>query len=368
MPYYTHINSDYNRRNRLINYDPICEDTATNSTEVSSISISSSSSHLDSLSEYSSSPSSLSSLSSTCNASNDELVLQDEKMQLEFVTQICSQIELKLKEENIKIELNDLFWSYLSDNLNLSNLLVNINLCDTSNFRAQLDFFQNLNKLIKCLSRVEFEIKKFNNLINCDDEFTNLVFKITFLIYQNVNDVNDTQFELNLNRLVKFVPNLVNKPDEQFLKSLIEIDENCFICENPIDVGELVHKPCYVETSRVDSNPITQSYKCLIENLNALNFYTHDPFSEADELAAETGCQVDITSFACLNLSYYTMGLFELRKNLFENPFQFLYELKHFYEDFNQMFSNDTYCVNEPKEDYNLKASYFDETSWVSLL
>lgn len=352
MPYYTQINSDYKSRtyNRELFYnDPIwIQDSIDTSLS-----------------------SSLSSSGLVSDSFSDD---NSNRMQLEFMTQILNQIELKLKEEQIKIELNDYFWQYLSDKLNLIALLTNVNNCDEANFRNQLDFFQNLNKLLKCLSLIEVEFQKLNLE-------TKSLIRICCLIYEEANSDNTTtldsliktehlvQFEQNVQKLLKFIPLLITNPIKTILNDLLKSNE-CSICDNLIDIGEILLKPnSNIEKLNLVDDPITQSYKCLIENLNALNFYTHDAFLEAYELAAETGCEVDIISFACLNLSYYSMGQFELKKNLFENSFQFLYELKQFNADFNQMFSTDSFHTentDNSRQEISFKASYFDQ-SWVSL-
>lgn len=114
---------------------------------------------------------------------------------------------------------------------------------------------------------------------------------------------------------------------------------------NLTDIGETVFKP--TPTSDLDSyrtiNPITQSYMPLVENLTALDYFTHDAFTEAHEKAAYYGTEVDICTYACLGLSYNTMGYFPTKSFFFDNCFQFLHELGQFHQEFDCIFGDDEF-------------------------
>lgn len=301
------------------------------------------------------------------------------KLQQEFMAQVCGRVETRIKQLTICTELTQLFWVYLCEKLSLNPLLATLGSPDESqNFKVQLEFFQNLNKLMQCLHLIESELDRLAANGSVDSQ---LVIEITFLVYEEANAPISNSllvFEQKVNQLLKYLPvlsTLVMPIEKKLFKELINSNESneCGICAAPIDVGEILLKPNVNEekATQPEANPITQSYSCLINNLNALSMITHDPISEAYDVAQETGCEADIVSMACLNISYYTMGLFELKKSLFENKFQFLYELDQFYADFNHMFSNDTYCAEntDPERDMdevNMKASYFNQ-SWDAL-
>jgi hypothetical protein len=304
------------------------------------------------------------------------------KIQQDFIAQVCAQVESRIKQLTIRTELSQLFWVYLCDKLNLNALLATLGGSDEiQNLKMKLEFFQNLNKLMQCLHLIENELEHL--AINSIDD--QLVIEATFLVYEEANNqMSDSlsMFEEKVSHLLKYVPVLLNSPvmNKKLFNELVKSNESddCFICSRFVDVGEILLKPNINEEklNQPEANPITRSYSCLIQNLNALSMITHDPISEAYELAQETGCEADIVSVACLNISYYTMGLFELKKSLFENKFQFLYELNQFYDDFNYMFSNDNFCsqngastlgMNEFGIDQiNLRAAYFDQ-SWVNI-
>lgn len=88
-------------------------------------------------------------------------------------------------------------------------------------------------------------------------------------------------------------------------------------------------------------NPIVHSYKSLLKNLNHLNLFSYDPYTEAEDNAANFGYEADTNTMACLGLSYYTMGQFTLKNFFYENSFQFLHELRDFYHEFECIFRND---------------------------
>lgn len=100
---------------------------------------------------------------------------------------------------------------------------------------------------------------------------------------------------------------------------------------------------CSEYTEFLSCNPISQSYKYFINNLNTLNHYCNDPFNESDQDSDMFGRITDksrsLSSFA---ISYLTMGQFEIKKSLFENPLQYLYEMKQFNDEFTRTFKNDS--------------------------
>lgn len=107
------------------------------------------------------------------------------------------------------------------------------------------------------------------------------------------------------------------------------------------------------------SNPISQSFSCLANNLTKLNYYSFHPLvhQEYDDIYEETSnCRFNnfktSTSSSSLSLPsqpntdfgiflacYYTMGAFELKTILFENSFQILHESKLLDQEFAQVFS-----------------------------
>jgi hypothetical protein len=124
----------------------------------------------------------------------------------------------------------------------------------------------------------------------------------------------------------------------------------CSLCnDSALDIGNLIWRPScsYDSCDILAENPITQSYKCLLSGLSALCYHTHDPLSEAEEEAAACGVQVELNSLACLGMSYYGMGFFEIKKLLFENTFQYLYELKQFNAELKRLFKYDSYWCDE---------------------
>jgi len=183
-----------------------------------------------------------------------------------------------------------------------------------------------------------------------------LVFELD-MVTNNCYDDSIWLFELNLNNLLrncilKFLPDLIDlqksESAKQFVgsgRSSLEFFRNLFNNEKfnaadtatNFDIDILISKPC-LDSQEI--NPITQSYKGLLSNLNALKFFSHDPFLEADNEAEERGREVNNVSFGCLAFSYLSMGYFEI-KMLLENSFHFLYEIREFNEEFRKLFRRD---------------------------
>ena len=111
------------------------------------------------------------------------------------------------------------------------------------------------------------------------------------------------------------------------------------LLKSTLNIEELLVKPTnYLVT--IEKNPIALSFKTLLHNLTCLSYKTYDPFTEATEYSARYGTETDISSLACLSLSYYTMGQFNVNCLFFENSFQFMHELKPFYYEFECIFND----------------------------
>lgn len=300
-------------------------------------------------------------------------------VQLDFIQQICNFIDSELLNNCITdLKLNTEFWKFLLNKLNLASLLNTLNEpYSRVSLHDKQELYLSLKKLIICLIRIDSELSK---LLPEDLQFSfEFTLNFTFLIYEQVDRILATNrmvtvFEIDLSLNVTNDPSLKafencliyilnqsvlnNLPElvqSQFGsgKAVLEVFKGIFNTDNVawdmgdtiVDVDMFMYKPELIsdQVEFTQCNPISQSYKCLVNNLNSLNLYCNDPCNEPDEDSDLFGRMNDQTkSFSHFTALYYTMGLFELKKFLFESPLQYLYELKQFNTEFNHVFRNDT--------------------------
>jgi hypothetical protein len=314
---------------------------------------------------------------------------------LELISEICVQIEKNnelessLKFKNLKTSRT--FWQYLINKLDLLHLLGR-NETQAFYTSEKNEFLINLGKLLLCVTRIESVLaeKAYENFEALDSD---LVLSLGFLFYeQAILMINTTMcssvspqmvFEIDLsiscmsvhqsvvkfekyltflieNYLIKYIPELKNDDmstqivdfyRDMFAKtqidSLVSLTEESSINSRCVmDVEMFLMKP-HAQSESIDfmvSNPITQSFKSLLTNLNKLNLCSSDPFREACEEANLFGRQLEQLTYACFFLSYYTSGLASgedaavAKVNMFDSPMQFLYELKQFNGEFESLF------------------------------
>lgn len=325
-------------------------------------------------------------------------------MKQELIAQLCIDIDTKHQNLNMTIsglvsncgdlKMNAKFWNYVINHLGLISFL-NDSVDEDSDevfLSKKHDLMKNFYNLLLCLNKLEKELAIYLNKIDgtgvfsFDAEFflglAFLVFeKVTNMTTSNSNekpnsnnielvfelDMNTSNcyddtiwlFELNLNNLLsnyvlKFLPDLIDlqKNDStsrfvgsgrsslEFFKNLLykEKCDGAKTASENFDIDILISKPCL--DVQEFNNPITQSYKCLLNNLNTLKFFSHDPFLEADNEAAKLGRETNIISFGCLAFSYLSMGFFEIEM-LLENSFHFLYEIREFNREIKSLFRRD---------------------------
>ena len=329
--------------------------------------------------------------------------IQANHLRFNLMTQVCVEIEKKhlIYKHSIKdLSRNQTFWNYLLSSLDLLNLLNKSDANDELNYKSQIDFNSNLTKLMYCVNRIEKEI--ISTIESFDYEFTlNLIFMVYEMSCESLKkkqslDLYDDEtvvFELDLgnenssgdlfqfediaekilingkNSLIEILTNehpfncrginmilvyLYDKLCNFFLikgdgKSVLRLLRGKLVAngllsfsgnQKATDISEILFKTIENE-NEATLNPIVHSYKPLLKNLDYLNMFSFDPYTEAEENAANFGYEADTTTMACLGLSYYTMGHFAIRNFFFENSFQFLHELREFYHEFECIFRND---------------------------
>ena len=350
-----------------------------------------------------------------------EYVNNSNLLKQELIAQLCIDIDTKHQNLNINIsglvsncgdlKLNAKFWNYVINDLGLISFL-NDSVDEDSDeifLSKKHDLMKNFYNLLLCLNKLEKELAIYLNKIDgtgvfsFDAEFflglAFLVFeKVTNMTTSNSNekpnsnnielvfelDMNTSNcyddtiwlFELNLNNLLsnyvlKYLPDLIDlqKNDStsrfvgsgrsslEFFKNLLykEKCDGAKITSANFDIDILISKPCL--DVQEFNNPITQSYKCLLNNLNTLKFFSHDPFLEADNEAAKIGRETNTISFGCLAFSYLSMGFFEI-KMLLENSFHFLYEIREFNREIKSLFRRDANEHDTKSWMKNLKDDY----------
>ena len=277
------------------------------------------------------------------------------QMQLRLMTQICNEIESI--QSAVDLKTNEKFWQFLINKLSLLNVLARLESMDDVDAKNQFDLMENLKKFLFCLSL-------FSNYSAATIELSIFVHEEAMKIWETLNLLiiskrrAEDVFELDMNGVEESSFGL--KDFEQIAKFIFDQingkqgECECIICCCLIDVNQIVNKPGCLN-NRFDfltENPITQSYKCLLNNLSVLSYHTYEPFSEARDTADECGTEVDTISFACLAFSYYTMGAFELSSSFFDNSLQFLHELKQFQWEFNRTFHSDERLTNSDEANY----------------
>ena len=280
------------------------------------------------------------------------------QMQLRLMTQICSEIESV--QSAVDLKTNEKFWQFLLNKLNLLNLLARLDSMDDADAKNQFDLLENLKKFLFCLSlftnnsaaAIELSIFVYDEAMRTWDALNLLIISkrraddVFELDMNGVEDAHCCSFDLKeFEHIARFIFYQIAEKQGEC---------ECLICGRLIDVNHIVNKPGCL-TNRFDfliENPITQSYKCLLNNLNALSYHTHEPFTEARDTADECGTEVDTMSFACLAFSYYTMGAFELSSSFFDNSLQFLHELKQFQWEFSRTFHSDERQTNNDDTNY----------------
>ncbi len=297
------------------------------------------------------------------------------------------------------LKLNGKFWNYLINDIGLISFL-NDSVDEDSDevfLSKKHDLMKNFYNLLLCLNKLEKELAIYLNRIDGTGVFSfdaEFFLGLAFLVFEKVTNMTTSQmksqnsnekpnsnnielvfeldmntsncyddtiwlFELNLNNLLsnyvlKFLPDLIDlqknnstsryvgsgRSSLEFFKNLL-YKEKCDVAKTTsanFDIDILISKPCL--DVQEFYNPITQSYKCLLNNLNTLKFFSHDPFLEADNEAAKLGRETNTISFGCLAFSYLSMGFFEI-KMLLENSFQFLYEIREFNHEIKSLFRRD---------------------------
>ena len=157
-----------------------------------------------------------------------------------------------------------------------------------------------------------------------------------------LNQLTDKEFDLMDSRSC-----LKNNCNENDLNEWTKLDNDCKLCEiDLVDIGQVMSKPILTHNTE---EYLIRSLKIFANNLSKLNSFTYDPFTEANEDAEFGYGQADVLSFACLLFSYYSMGSIQIKKFLFENEFQFLYDSNVFYNDFDITFRNDLIISDEKK-------------------
>ena len=299
------------------------------------------------------------------------------------------------------------------------------------------DFMKKLNRLLMCLNKMEKEFYfNFSNpqsstaLLTSEHLFdANFFLNLSFLVYEQADSLtsrnlfnqkfisddnlfemdeqdttnNEKLYEENLNIVIinfilKNLPDLIKLPCFsgkliiQFFVNLFENDFNLNInqteCDQQhnrndyIDINNYMSKP-FLSNEKIDfivSNPITQSFKPFLTNLNALNYQTHDPFIEAKQNDIMT---MDYNNFhsnnknrndfnqnnnmsARLAFSYYTMGYFEVEKNLFDNPYQSIYDTKEFNNEFDELFQKNSFN-NVPAQMNKLNLNKSSKSIWSNI-
>ena len=312
------------------------------------------------------------------------------------------------------LKLNAKFWTYLLNNLDMITLLKDLDEDSAEiNLTNKQKFMTAFYNLLMCINKLEKELAVY---LTAEAETTEFLFDVefflslAFLIFEKVTHLTLNEahsqsdnsaelifeldltngngydstiwlFELNLNSLLekyvlKFLPDLIElqkvlsvspldcsygsgKSSLEFFKNLFRQEDFSVRRTSSFDIDLLISKPCVSNNPDdfLSANPITQSYKCLISNLNALKFCAHDPYGEADETAAQCGREVNNVSFGCLAFSYLSMGYFEIRM-LLENSFQFLYEIQLFNNEFKNLFRPD-------HEDQRLWKQNFTKSSHI---
>lgn len=258
--------------------------------------------------------------------------------QLDLIQAVCNEIDLKFDGRSVDVKSNKQFWSFLLNRLELSGLL---------NGQKVASFWVNLNRLLVCLKRVQTEMQT-------NDEHTLVNLTLALFEWVNGRGSSEQTFEGYLNFAVN---EIMLRGDLQRLTSSCL----CMICrDGGGECDELtvnLLKPRYTSdrVEFVSSNPITQSYKCLVSNLTKLNYYSTDPTHTDDDAddarvndynnntsgQAAKASPNGAGSFGALLASYYTMGHFDLRKCLFDNTYQHLYEQRAFATEMNVLFKND---------------------------
>lgn len=273
------------------------------------------------------------------------------------------------------LKLSKKFWNILSQK-NIDNCL-------------RQDFVSQIPKILLSITTLENELIKF---VNEDFIFEHeFVLNLAFLLYENSEraihlesnsnlifeiDLN-CQIEANFEKLLKF---LVQKYVSKFIQLLTTQESSYFMSgkfwislfkillenetftdllesgskirntdylqyENFLDIEMFLSKPL-IPSDNIEfknSNPISQGYRELLDNLERLQYICNDPINDYETESELYGRVFHDRSrfFSYFSASYYTMGLFDLRKSLFDNPLQSIYENKLFNQEYLQIFKND---------------------------
>jgi hypothetical protein len=322
----------------------------------------------------------------------------------ELISEICAQIE---KNQEPRTKCTDLktsrtFWQYLINKLDMLHLLgrTEAHAFYTS---EKNEFIINLSKLLLSITRIEVTLSDKTstiyqdldsdallnlaflfyeqatliintNMMSCPNSVsTQMVFEIDLNISNMAANQSVVKFEkyLNLlteNFLIKYLPELKSDAKivdfyrdvlsrtqiESFVSVTEQQQEQQEINERSeswvMDVDLFLTKPHALSES-IDflvSNPITQSFKSLLTNLNKLNLCASDPFREASEEANLFGRQMEQLTYACFFLSFYTSGLSSAEEvvvskaSMFDSPMQILYESKQFKGEFESLFKHES--------------------------
>lgn len=251
------------------------------------------------------------------------------------------------------------------------------------------DFMTNVAKILLSISTLENELLKFK-----DDNFIfehEFILNLAFLLYENCErapsfetncslifdiDLNH-QCEENFEKILKFlvqkyvskyIPLLICQENFEYssgkfwiglFKIWLENEsfndfnlENSpknteyFQYENFLDNEIFLSEPIVLNDLNEfkNSNPISQGYQKLLDNLQRLQYICNDPINDFQHESELYGRVFHDRSrfFSYFSASYYTMGLFDLKKSLFDNPLQSLYETKLLNEEYSKVFQNDS--------------------------
>ena len=259
---------------------------------------------------------------------------------------------------------------------------------NVDNFPKQ-DFMLNVAKILLSISTLENELLKF-----IDDNFIfehEFILNLAFLLYENCERVANFEsnsnliFEIDLNhqceenfeKLLKFlvekyvskyIPLLICQENFEYIsgkfwiglfKILFENESfnDFFLANNPknteyfqyenfLDNEIFLSEPIVLNdySEFKNSNPISQGYRELLDNLKRLQYICNDPINDYQNESELYGRVFHDRSkfFSYFSASYYTMGLFDLKKSLFDNPLQSLYENKLLNEEYSKVFKNDS--------------------------